>query len=146
MLINLINISLNILINYLFVFVRARHRSGVIVLFARVVALTRVCRALSCALFRARRHVSFASVARAIRTRCRASFARVVFAYSVHCRLLVTHCRACCPRAPSRVSRTLFARVVRGVALFTRRSCMSHVLFRVLRAILNRLIIITQVR
>jgi hypothetical protein len=114
-------------------------------LFARVVALTRACHALSCVLFRvshvlfrARHRVSFASVARAIRTRCRAPFARVVFACSVYCRTLVTHCRARCPHTPSRVSRTLFARVVRGVALFTRRSCMSHVLFHVSRAVRAR--------
>jgi hypothetical protein len=71
---------------------------------------------MSHVLFRARRRVSFASVARAIRTRCRAR----------------------CPRAPLRVSRTLFARVVHGVALFARRSYMSHVLFRVWRAVRAR--------
>jgi hypothetical protein len=48
---------------------------------------------------------------------------------------MVTCCRARCLCAPSRVSRTLFTRVVRVVALFARRSRMSHVLFRVSRVV-----------
>ena len=60
-----------LLINYLFVVVCARHRLRVIVLFARVVALTHVCRALSCALSRA-------SVVCAIRMCRGALFAYVV--------------------------------------------------------------------
>ena len=48
---------------------------------------------------------------------------------------MVTRCRARYPCAPSSVSRTLFTRVVRGVALFARRSRMSHVLFRVSRVV-----------
>jgi hypothetical protein len=51
MLINLINTSLNTLTNYLFIIVGALHRLRIIVLFARIVALTRVCHALSRALF-----------------------------------------------------------------------------------------------
>jgi hypothetical protein len=39
-----------LLINYLFVFVCARHRLRVIMLFARVVALTHTCRTPLCAL------------------------------------------------------------------------------------------------
>jgi hypothetical protein len=69
MLINLINTSLNTLINYLFVVVRARHRLHVIVLFARSRVDSRVSRAVvrivsrAAVLFRSCRRVSFASVA-----------------------------------------------------------------------------------
>ena len=59
-----------LLINYLLVVVRARHRFCVIVLFKRVVALTHACRMLSCALSRV-------SVARVICTCRRTLFACV---------------------------------------------------------------------
>ena len=69
-----------LLINYLFVVVRARHRLRVIVLFARSRVDSRLSRAVmrivsrAAVLFRACRRVSFASVARTVRTRCRALF------------------------------------------------------------------------
>jgi hypothetical protein len=69
-----------------------------------------------------------------LNTCCRVLFAHVVTRQS-H---MVTRCRARCPCAPSRVSRTLFTRVVHGVALFARRSRMSHGLFRVSRAVRTR--------
>jgi hypothetical protein len=70
-----------LLINYLFVVVRARHRLRVIMLFARSRVDLRVSRAVMCivshaaVLFRACRRVSFVSVARTVRTRRRALFA-----------------------------------------------------------------------
>jgi hypothetical protein len=79
MLINLITTSLNTFNNYLFVIVRARHRLRVIVLFARVVALTRACRAPRTRYFACRpRAVSYsvACVTRRVRA-SRVSYTRV---------------------------------------------------------------------
>ena len=75
MLINLINTSLNTLTNYLFIIVGALHRLRIIVLFARIVALTRACRALSCALFRMCHACHSHALSHAFRV-CRATSAR----------------------------------------------------------------------
>jgi hypothetical protein len=66
-----------LLINYLFVVVCARHRLRVIVLFARVVALTHVCRALLCALSRVPQDC-FAHVVVCLSQVSRVPFARIV--------------------------------------------------------------------
>jgi hypothetical protein len=76
-----------------------------------------------------------------LNTCCRVLFAHVITRQS-H---MVTRCRARCLCAPSRVSRTLFTRVVHGVALFAYVARAVSLVARCPHAILNHSIIITHV-
>jgi hypothetical protein len=92
-----------------------RHRLRVVELFARVVALIRTCRAMSCTLFRVRPRAVSHSVA------CR----HASFAWVAHCSHVWRSSLPCCSRVRFVRYSCVVARVV------TRRSRVSHMLFHV---------------